>query len=127
MGNADPPSWRSAVLTLVESRITLIQLEAREAAQAGARRGLLLVAAGICAFFTWALLLAGGIAAISKATAWPWYWVAIATSLAHLAAAFLLARLAAKPGSPAFPVTLAEFQKDREWIENFQKTRKSNG
>jgi hypothetical protein len=127
MADSCPSNWRSALLTLIASRVTLVQLESQDAAKAGARRGLLLIAVVICAFYTWALLLAGGIAAISQVTGWPWHWIAMAASGAHLAAALLLARAARKPGPPAFPVTRAEFQKDREWIENFQKTRKSNG
>jgi cytochrome bd-type quinol oxidase subunit 2 len=126
MESSHPSNWRSALLTLIASRVTLVQLESQDAAKAGARRGLLLVAVLVCAFFTWALLLAGGIAAISQITAWPWHWIAIAASGAHLAAALLFARTARKPGPPVFPVTRTEFQRDREWIENFQKTRKSN-
>jgi cytochrome bd-type quinol oxidase subunit 2 len=114
------------LLTLIASRVTLVQLESQDAAKAGARRGLLLIAVLVCAFFAWALLLAGGIAASSQLTGWSWYWIAIAASGAHLAAALMFARTAKKPGPPAFPITRNEFQKDREWIENFQKTRKSN-
>lgn len=121
-----PSNWREALLTLIASRVSLIQLESKEAAKDGARRAISMLAVVICAFFAWALLLAGGVAAISNATGWPWYWIAIAAAGIHLAAAFILASAAKKPATPAFPVTLAEFQKDREWIENFQKTRKSN-
>ena len=44
-----------------------------------------------------------------------------------LLVAFLLASSCNKPGTAAFPITRAEFQKDREWIENIQKKPKSNG
>jgi membrane protein implicated in regulation of membrane protease activity len=81
----------------------------------------------ICLFFTWILLLAGALAAIATATGWPWYWLAIAAAGIHLLVAFLLASSCNKPGTPAFPITRAEFQKDREWIENIQKKPKSNG
>ncbi len=111
---------------LVSSRIALIELESKEAAKGGARRAIALMAAIICVFFTWALLLAGGIAAISAATGWPWHWVAMAGAAIHLLAAIILIRRAKPSDQPAFPVTRSEFQKDREWIENLQKTRKSN-
>ena len=124
--NPIPSNWREALLTLIASRTRLLQLESQAAAKDGARRAALLVGVVFCAFFTWALLLAGLIAAVSKSAAWPWYWIAIGTAAIHLAVALLLARAAKSPGAPAFPVTRAEFQKDREWIENFQKPRKSN-
>jgi uncharacterized membrane protein YqjE len=122
-----PSNWREALLSLIASRVTIIQLESKEAASLGARRAVLIVAAVICLFFTWALLLAGGIAAISHWTTWPWYWIAITAAVIHMATAVLLARIAKSSDQPSFPVTRAEFQKDREWIENFQKTPKSNG
>jgi len=125
-GNPLPSNWREALLTLIASRTRLLQLESKQAAKDGARRVALLVGVVFCAFFTWALLLAGLIAAVSKAAAWPWYWIAIGTAAVHLAAALLFARAAKSQRAPAFPVTRAEFQKDREWIENFQKPRKSN-
>jgi hypothetical protein len=121
-----PSNWREALHTLIASRVSLIRLESKEAAKDGAKRAISMLVVVICAFFAWALLLAGGVAAISNATGWPWYWIAIAAAGFHMAAAMILAGAAKKPATPAFPVTLAEFQKDREWIENFQKTRKSN-
>lgn len=120
-----PSNWREAFLSLIASRIALIQLESKEAAGLGARRAVLIVTAGICLFFTWALLLAGGIAAISHLTTWPWYWIALTAAAIHMAAAVLLAKTAKSSDQPSFPVTRAEFQKDREWIESLQKTPES--
>jgi hypothetical protein len=86
-----------------------------------------MIAAVACLFFTWALLLAGGIAAISSATGCPWHWPAIGAAALHFVLALLLLRGgSAHTATPAFPLTRAEFQKDREWIENFQKKPKSN-
>jgi uncharacterized membrane protein YqjE len=121
-----PSNWREALLGLIASRVALIQLESKEAAGDGMRRAIRIVAIVICAFFTWALVLAGGIAAIANATTWPWYWIAMIAAAVHLVVAIILARTVKSPDHPPFPVTRAEFQKDREWIENFQKTRKSN-
>lgn len=125
-GPAQPSNWGEALMGLVSSRIALIELECKEAARGGARRALSIVAAIICVFFTWALLLAGGIAAIAASTGWVWYWVAIAGAAIHLVAAIIVFNRAKPSGQSAFPVTRSEFQKDREWIENLQKTRKSN-
>ena len=121
-----PSNWREALLTLISSRVALIQLESKQAAQQGARRAIAVVAVILCAFFTWALLLAGGIAAIATAYDCPWHWLALGAAALHLIAAILMANSAKSPAPPAFPVTRAEFQKDREWIENFQKPRKSD-
>lgn len=114
-------------MTLIASRIALIQLEARDAAKQRTRRVAGVIVAVICLFFTWALLLAGGIAAVSSAVGWPWHWLAIGAAALHLLLAMLLLKGgSANPAAPAFPLTRAEFQKDREWIENFQKKPKSN-
>ena len=121
-----PSNWREALLCLVASRVELIQLESKDAISDAVQRATRIVAAVICAFFAWALLLAGGIAAISHFTDWPWYWLAIAAAAAHLLASIGFARTMKAPCHPPFPVTRSEFQKDREWLENIQKTRKSN-
>lgn len=122
-----PANWREALLNLIASRVSLIQLESRQAAKDGASRLTRLIAVVICAFFFWALALTGGIAAIAQATGTAWFWIAMIAAVIHLAAAVLLAASAKGRSAPAFSVTRAEFQKDREWIENFQKHKKSNG
>jgi hypothetical protein len=121
-----PANWREALIALLASRVALIELESKEAAKVGAGRLMRLITALACAGFMWALLLAGGIAFISHATGWPWYGLAIGMGIVHLAATlgFLLA--AQNPAPPAFPITRAEFQKDREWIENLQNPPKSS-
>jgi hypothetical protein len=129
---ADPPSagfrlpgnWLEALMSLIESRFALIQLEARQSARSNASRAIRIIAAAFCLVFTWALLLIGGISAIAESSDWAWHWVALIAAAAHLLAAVLLV-ISCKAASPAFPVTRAEFQKDREWIENFQKKSES--
>lgn len=121
-----PANWREALFALLVSRIALIECESKDAAKHAARRAILLVALVFCIFFMWAMLLAGAIAAISVTSGWPWYWLAIGTGTIHMLAAIVLAKAAQSPAKPAFPVTRAEFKKDREWIENLQKTPKSN-
>lgn len=123
--DAFPANWRAAVLNLISSRVALIQLESKDAARDAASRMARLVALVICIFFTWALLLAGGTAALARATGLPWYAIAFGFAALHLVAALILAKSAKSPSGPAFPITRAEFQKDREWIENLQLTRKS--
>lgn len=126
MSRTKPPAnWREALLGLIAARVGLIQIEAKDASRQAARRALFLATAGASAFFCWALLLAGGISWISEATGWPWNRIAVAAAAAHLLGAMIFAKGAKSPAEPAFPLTRAEFQKDREWIENFQNPSKS--
>jgi uncharacterized membrane protein YqjE len=120
-----PNNWREALMTLISSRVALIRLEARQSAKSGASRAIRMAAAAFCLLVAWLLLLAGGIAAVSAGSGWAWHWVALATAVLHLLAAWILI-ISGKTAPPAFPATRAEFQKDREWIENFQNKPKSS-
>lgn len=111
-----PASWRDAALALLTARISLIRLESKDAREILARRLLLWIIVGIFAFFTWALILAGGIAFIAENMRIPWYFIALICAAAHLLAAIIVAIFAKKPCPPSFPVTRSEFKKDREWI-----------
>ncbi len=122
----NPSNWAEALMALIAARIALIQIEARASAKAGMKRGLSILAAVLCVFFAWILLLAGGIGAISAISGWSWHWLALAAAGIHLLGAILLAITCKEPAAPVFPNTRAEFQKDREWIENLQKKHKSN-
>ncbi|MGL4398575.1 MAG: phage holin family protein [Luteolibacter sp.] len=119
-------NWREALMALIASRLELIQLESKQAGQEASRRAVWVGVAAGCAFAAWMLLLAGGVSLISEATRWPWNWVAVGLAGLHLIVGFILARAAKSAGTPAFPATRAEFQKDREWIENFNKPKKSS-
>ena len=122
-----PPNWREALMDLIASRMALVQLESKDAAGEVVRRLSFVIAALCFAVFAWALLIFGSIALIAKTLHYPWHFVALVAGLLHLIICVVMAFLAKSSGSPAFSVTRAEFQKDREWIENFQKTKKSNG
>jgi uncharacterized membrane protein YqjE len=111
---------------LVASRVALIELESKDAARRASKRAVLIAVASCCAFAAWMLLLAGGVSIISQSTGWPWNWVAVGLAALHLLVGIILAQVARSAGNPTFPATRAEFQKDREWIENFNKPRKSS-
>jgi hypothetical protein len=124
--DAKPPAnWREALMTLVSTRLTLIQLESREVATHVGRRAVRMATAAACAVFGWALLLAGGVALLASSLGLPWHWIALAVAAIHLLAAWLIVNSGRSNPPPAFPLTKAEFLKDREWIENLQKHRKS--
>jgi hypothetical protein len=125
---ADAPraNWRVALMDLVAARLALIQLESKDATQEASRRAALIAAACAAAFFAWSLLLVGGVSLLAQATGWPWNLVAIGLAMLHLVVGIILAQSAKPSGAASFPITRAEFQKDREWIENFNKNKKSN-
>jgi uncharacterized membrane protein YqjE len=123
---AAPPTWREALGTLVAARIALLEFESKAAARQAGKCLAKLAAAAFATFFAWALGLAGGIAACAAATSWPWYWIALVAAALHGIAASIWLQLAKSVSPAAFPMTRAEFQKDREWLETLKSPRKSN-
>jgi uncharacterized membrane protein YqjE len=121
-----PANWREALMVLIATRLALLELESKDAAKEAIKRIALVAAACACGFFAWALLLAGGVSLISKSSDCSWDLLAIGVAFAHLLAAIILVQTAKKSLPPAFPVTRAEFKKDREWIEKFPKNKNSN-
>jgi Putative Actinobacterial Holin-X, holin superfamily III len=124
--NAPFTHWRVALMDLLAARLSLIQLESQDAARETTRRVALIAVASAATFFAWALLLAGGVSLLSQSTGWPWNLIAIGFAAIHLVIGIILSQSAKPSGNPSFPVTRAEFQKDREWIENFNRNKKSN-
>lgn len=120
------PDWRTALTTLIAARVALIEMESKDLVQELSRRLIWLILAVGCGVFAWLLILAGGISLASEASGLSWNKLAIGAALIHLVAAILFTRLAKPASSRTYPVTRAEFSKDREWIENFQKIKKSN-
>lgn len=120
-----PTNWRTALADLIGARLALIQLELRQAAASGVKRGLFFGAAALLLLFTWILMVAGVIGAISDKNGFPWYWVALVAGGIHLLLAVIFLMVAKRPGSKAFPHTAEEFKKDRAWLEKFQSPKKS--
>jgi len=118
--------WSESLGALVGCRIALIQLESQVAARQAGQLIALIAAAALATIFAWALLLAGAIAAIAAVTGWPWYWLALVAAVLHALAAVIALRRARLAARPAFPITRAEFQKDREWLNTLKTPRKSN-
>lgn len=117
---------RSSLYALLASRGALIRLELRQLLRSRVRGVAYLVIAAILIFFTWALFLAGSIAAISISSHWPWHLVALGFAALHLIAAVVLVLSASHSSKgPSFPVTRSEFKKDCEWLEGLQNKTKS--
>lgn len=110
-----------ALLTLAFSRMEIVRIEAKSASSAAFGRFALLIVGMFALFSAWALALAASIGVIAASSTWEWYHVAFASAGAHLliGVVFLLILKARKTES--FPVTRAEFQKDREWLNRLKK------
>lgn len=125
-GRPSPANWREALMGLIASRISLIRLESKEAASQAAKRAIYLLLAIGGLFFGWILLLAGLVACIAITAGWAWYGVALVAAVLHFVIAAIFIVLAKSSGKPTFTHTFNEFRKDREWIENYQDSKKSN-
>jgi uncharacterized membrane protein YqjE len=119
-------SWRAAIMALVASRLAIIEIESKEFAKGTIRRTAMMLITSCLIFFAWALFLVGSIALIADFTGRPWSLITLGAAIFHLLGALIFSRLAAPSRSPSFSATRAEFKKDREWIENCDKTQKSS-
>lgn len=120
-----PSGWIDAALTLLASRLQLAQIESKRAARKLVKVIICIVVAAVCAFFGYALIVAGVVTLLADKTDWSWGVVALCAALLHIIVAVVLIKLAKPASGDAFAHTRAEFKKDCEWLKNFQKTKKS--
>jgi len=120
-GESDlPKNWKEALAALVLSRVEMIRIEAK-AASAGAVGRITLLIVGLFGFLSaWVLALAASIGAIAAATSWEWYHVAFASAGAHFLIGAILLFILKSWKKETFPVTRAEFEKDREWLNRLK-------
>lgn len=115
-----PEDWKEALGMLVSSRLEMIRIEAK-AASSDAARNVAFLAAGLFALLSaWVLVVSAAIAAIAANTSWEWFHVAFAFAGAHLIIGVILLLLLKSGKKVGFPVTRAEFQKDREWLNRLK-------
>jgi uncharacterized membrane protein YqjE len=105
------------------ARLKLASAEGKEAA---AEAGKILVLAGAALFvgiFGWLFMCLAVIFLMAKAMGeHGWIWASLTMGGLHFIAATVLALLLrARGGRAFFPLTAAEFQKDREWLEKETK------
>lgn len=79
--------------------------------------------AAFAALLFWVLLLTATTGIIHMLVGFAWYWTCLILAVIHLLAGIALLRAARTPGRPAFQHTIAEFQKDREWLQNLQNRK----
>jgi uncharacterized membrane protein YqjE len=122
VGESLPKNWGEALVGLVASRAAIASLEAKEATAFFTGKLVSFLIALVCLVGVWALTLAGAIGGIAAVTEWEWYHIAFAAAGVHFLIV-LVALMIAKAKRPApFPVTRAEFEKDREWLNQLKKT-----
>jgi uncharacterized membrane protein YqjE len=110
----------AAKLGYLRARLKLAGIEGKEAAIQGAIIAGLAVGALVAVIFGYFLLVFGVVFLIALAfdNDNAWIWVLLAAALLHFVGAVVLLLIAkARLGTPFFPLTLDEFQKDQEWLK----------
>ena len=117
-------NWIAAFIRYFELRLQLIGLESKETGTHLLVLALLFV--GAIVFFAGALvmLVVFLLFLMMLALHWDWGWCALASAVVLLLISVSSALvLRFRIVRPIFPVTVAEFKKDREWLS--QKTKSS--
>ena len=109
-----------AKLGYLRARLKLAGIEGKEAAVHGGIILGLAIGALIALIFGYFLLILGLVFLVALAFGGgnAWIWVLLGAAALHILVAGVLALIAkARLGTPLFPLTLDEFQKDQEWLK----------
>ena len=121
-------SIRSSVasfLSYLELRLKLLGLETREAGLHSLVLALLLVSTIIFFAGFAAMLIVFLLYLMMLILHWEWGWSALALAAVLLAISIAVGLIfRSRIVKPFFPVTFAEFQKDRQWLEHATKDSK---
>jgi uncharacterized membrane protein YqjE len=118
-------SWKDAIPNLIASRIGIIRIESQDAIEVAVRKMILLSVALFSLFATWGLLTAGLIGVISEHFNCPWYFAAFSVGGVYLLISLVMLVIIKKAKrTESFPITRAEFEKDRKWLN--QLNNRSN-
>jgi hypothetical protein len=120
---SDADDWQSAFAEFATTRVELIRLESRDAARTAIQKTIEALGLAGVALLAWLCLLAGIIGALQHFTDWPWWTFALLLGAIHGLIAWRFAVLLKRPGAPAFPLTRAEFTKDRLWMKSLKKQK----
>lgn len=120
-----PSNWKEALSCLVSSKIAIFQIEAKEAAGRALVKIGLLVFAVFFLIGAWILLNAGLVGVLSDSSGWSWYDVTFGLAGAHLLVGGLLFLIVRAKSNEPFPITRAELEKDRKWLDQIKKPSNS--
>ncbi len=120
-----PMNWKQALPCLVSSRIAIIQTEAKQAVGGAITKVIAAIFAAICLLVTWILIVAGLVGVIAANTHFKWYDAAFTVAGIHLLFAILLVLFIRSKPKESFPITRAEFEKDREWLNQLKNPSNS--
>ena len=118
-------SWRESAVEFVSARMELLALEAREAGQTAAKRGVMAAIIAGCAMMAWLAGVAGLIGWVAASGKFPLHFAALGAAVLHLLIAGLVVLAVRRPMPPVFPISKAELLKDREWLLNLKDKPKS--
>lgn len=122
---APPGNGANALLGLLESRAAILSLEAKDALGSSLLKIALLLVSLLGVIGAWALAVAGAVGGIASAMGWEWFHAAFAAAGFHLLVALIALLVAKARKSVIFPVTRAEFEKDREWLNQLKNRNNS--
>ena len=111
----------AAKLGYLRARLKLAGIEGKEAAIHGGIILGLAIGALVALIFGYFLLILGLVFLVALAFGGgnAWIWVLLGAAALHVLGAVVLLLIAkARLGTPIFPLTLDELQKDQEWLKN---------
>ncbi len=106
----------SAVTSLLSARIAIMSSEARHATAVVSSKVIWAIIAACCATLFLLLLITGLIGLISSLTGLAWFYVTLIVASVFLLAVAIAFHLITRKSNPVFPITRAEFEKDRKWL-----------
>jgi len=113
------PAWIASFLRYLELRLQLSGLEAREAGLHSLIMSLLLVSMLVCFAGGLLLLIVFLLYLMTLILHWAWGWCALALAAVLFLTSIVIGIIfSRKLRRELFPVTLAEFQKDRQWLKH---------
>ena len=114
------PGVGASISTLFATKLKILSVESKIAVSGIVRVIVLFAAAALLLLFTWILAMAGLIGVLVEKTDLTWFYSALIIAGAHLLIAIILALVAKAVPSPSFEHTSAEFQKDKEWLNQLK-------